>query len=94
MTAATLIPGLDDIVRHGAPERRNEAARRIADLFFEDAATLRPQHIALFDGLLIELVPHTDMHARVDLAERLSRLAQAPRVLVGRLARENEIMVA
>jgi uncharacterized protein (DUF2336 family) len=95
MTAATsLIPGLDDIVRHGAPERRNEAARRIADLFFEDAATLRPQHIDLFDGLLIDLVPHTDMHARVDLAERLSRLARAPRVLVGRLARENEIMVA
>src|ERR1700761_3999818 len=95
MTAATsLIPGLDDIVRHGAPERRNEAARRIAELFFEDAASLCPQHIELFDGLLIDLVPHTDMNARVNLAERLSRLARAPRVLVGRLARENEIMVA
>jgi uncharacterized protein (DUF2336 family) len=95
MTAATsLIPGLDDIVRHGAPERRNEAARRIADLFFEDASTLRPRHLDLFDGLLIDLVPHTDMHARVDLAERLSRLTRAPRALIGRLARDNEIMVA
>jgi uncharacterized protein (DUF2336 family) len=95
MSAATsLIPGLDDIVRHGAPERRTEAARRIADLFFEDAETLPPRHIDLFDGLLIALVPHADTHARVDLAERLSRLKRAPRVLVGRLARENEIMVA
>jgi uncharacterized protein (DUF2336 family) len=95
MTAVTsLIPGLDDIVRHGAPERRNEAARRIADLFFEGASTLRPGHIDLFDGLLIDLVPHTDMHARVGLAERLSRLARAPRALIGRLARDNEIMVA
>jgi uncharacterized protein (DUF2336 family) len=95
MTAATsLIPGLDDIVRHGAPERRLEAARRIAELFFEDAETLPSRHIELFDGLLIALVPHADTHARVDLAERLSRLKRAPRVLVGRLARENEIMVA
>jgi uncharacterized protein (DUF2336 family) len=95
MTAATsLIPGLDDIVSHGAPERRSEAARRIAELFFEDAAALRPRQIDLFDGLLIALVPHADTHARVDLAERLSRLKRAPRVLVGQLARENEIMVA
>jgi uncharacterized protein (DUF2336 family) len=95
MTAVTsLIPGLDDIVRHGAPERRVEAARQIAGLFFEGAAALRPQHIDLFDGLLIDLVPYTDTVARVELAERLSRLARAPRVLVGRLARENEIMVA
>ena len=95
MTAATsLIPGLDDIVRHGAPERRLEAISRIAELFFEDAETLPPRHIDLFDGLLIALVPHADTYARVDLAERLSRLKRAPRVLVGRLARENEIMVA
>jgi uncharacterized protein (DUF2336 family) len=95
MTAATwLIPGLDDIVRYGAPERRTEAISRIADLFFEDAATLPPRHIDLFDGLLIALIPHADTHARVDLAERLSRLNRAPPVLVGRLARENEIMVA
>ena len=42
MTAATsLIPGLDDIVRHGAPERRLEAISRIADLFFEDGTAAR-----------------------------------------------------
>jgi hypothetical protein len=70
MTAATaLIPGLDDIIKHGAPERRIEAARRIADLFFQDAPTLQPRHIDLFDGLLIDLVPHADVDARVDLAE-------------------------
>jgi uncharacterized protein (DUF2336 family) len=95
MTAATaLIPGLDDIIKHGAPERRIEAARRIADLFFQDAPTLQPRHIDLFDGLLIDLVPHADVDARVDLAERLSRLSRAPRILVGRLAREDEISVA
>src|SRR5581483_2817171 len=95
MTIATsLIPGLDEIVRNGDPKRRAEAARRIADLFFQDAAHLRPNHVDLFDEILIDLVPHAELGARAELAERLSLVANAPRVLIGRLARENEILVA
>jgi uncharacterized protein (DUF2336 family) len=95
MTVATsLIPGLDEIVRTGDPERRAEAARRIADLFFEDAAHLRPRQVDLFDEILIDLVPHAELITRAELAERLSLLGNAPRVLVTRLARENEILVA
>ena len=92
MTVATsLIPGLDDIVRHGDPKRRAEAARRIAELFLQGAANFRPEHVDLFDGILTGLVPHTELAARADLAERLSLLANAPRALVGQLAREDEI---
>ena len=95
MTAATsLIPGLDEIVRHGDPQRRAEVARRIAELFFQDAAKLRSDHVDLFDGLLIDLVPHAELAARVELAERMSLIANAPRELVGQLARENEITIA
>ena len=95
MRAATsLVPGLDEIVRSGDPKLRAEAARRIADLFFEDAARLRPRHVDLFDGILIDLVPFTETFARAELAERLSLIANAPRSLVGRLAREHEILVA
>ena len=95
MTAATsLIPGLDEIVRHGDPQRRTEAVRRIAELFFQDAAKLRSNHVDLFDGLLIDLVPHAELAARIELAERMSLLANAPRELVGQLAREDEITIA
>jgi uncharacterized protein (DUF2336 family) len=95
MTAATaLIPGLDEIVRNGDPARRAEAARRIADLFLQDAGRLRPAHVELFDGFLTDLVPHAEIQQRAELAERLSLLANAPRRLVGHLARENEILVA
>jgi len=95
MTIATsLIPGLDEIVRNGDPKLRAEAARRIADLFFEDAARLRPAHVDLFDEILIDLVPHAELIARAELAERMSLLANAPKLLVGRLARESEILVA
>ena len=95
MTVATsLVPGLDEIVKHGDPARRSEAARRIAELFLQDAAKLKPRHVELFDGLLLDLVPFTEMIARAELAERLSLLANAPRMLIGQLARENEILVA
>jgi uncharacterized protein (DUF2336 family) len=95
MTVATsLIPGLDEIVRNGDPKRRAEAARRIAELFLAGAANLRSDHVDLFDGILIELVPHTEISTRVDLAERLSVLGNAPRALVGQLAREDEILIA
>jgi len=92
--ATLLIPELDEIVRHGDPKRRAEAARGIAELYLEAAANLRPDHVDLFDGVLIDLVPHTAIAARADLAERLSNLANAPRALVGQLAREDEILIA
>ena len=92
--AASLIPGLEEIVNHGDPKRRAEAARRITELFLQGAANLRPEHVELFDGILIGLVPHTEMSARSDLAERLSLLANAPRALVGQLAREDELSIA
>ena len=92
--ATSLIPGLDEIIKHGNPDRRADAARRIAELYFEEAATLRPDHIDLFDGALINLVPDTEIASRVELAERLSVIANAPRGLVGQLAREDEILIA
>jgi uncharacterized protein (DUF2336 family) len=95
MTVATsLIPGLDEIVRDGDPKRLAEAARRITELFLTGAANFRPDHVDLFDGILIGIVPHTELAARADLAERLSVIANAPRTLVGQLAREDEILIA
>jgi uncharacterized protein (DUF2336 family) len=95
MTVATsLVPGLDEIVKHGDPKRRAEAACRIAAMFLEDAAKLQPSHVELFDELLIDLVPFTETIARAELAERLSFIANAPRALVRQLAREDEILVA
>ena len=75
-TAASLIPELDDIVRRGDPKRRADAARRISELFLQGAASFRPDHVELFDGVLTSLVPHSELAERADLAERLSRLAK------------------
>ncbi|WP_076863648.1 DUF2336 domain-containing protein [Bradyrhizobium mercantei] len=93
-TAPALIPELDDIVRRGDPKRRAEAARRLGELFLQGAASFRPDHIDLFDGVLTSLVPHAELAARIDFAERLAPLANAPRHLVGQLARDDEVAIA
>jgi uncharacterized protein (DUF2336 family) len=92
--ATSLIPGLDDMVRNGDPKRLAEAARHIAALFLQDAAHLLPKHVDFFDSLLVDLVPHAELKERAELAERLSQLGNAPRILVGQMARDNEILVA
>jgi uncharacterized protein (DUF2336 family) len=93
-TATSLVPGLDEIVRHGDPKRRAEAAQRIGDMFLQGAPHLRPHQVDLFDGFLVDLVPYAEPAARAGLAEQLSVLANAPRRLVGQLAREDEILIA
>jgi uncharacterized protein (DUF2336 family) len=92
--APSLIPGLDDIVKNGDPKRRADAARKISELFLAGAAQFGPAHVDLFDGILTGLVPHTEIAVRVDFAERLSLLGNAPPALAGQLAREDEILVA
>jgi uncharacterized protein (DUF2336 family) len=92
--AASLIPGLDEIVRQGDPRRLADAVRRIAELLVQGAATFQPDHVDLFDRVLIDLVPHTGIVARADLAWQLSALANGPKILLGQLAREDELSVA
>jgi uncharacterized protein (DUF2336 family) len=90
----SLIPGLEEIVRGNDPGRRAEAARRIAELFLAGADGFKPEHVEFFDGILIGLVPHTELPLRAELAERLSLVGNAPPNLVGQLAREDEIAIA
>lgn len=92
--ATSLVPGLDELVRGDDPNRRADAARRIAELFFEGASRFRPEHVEFFDGILIGLVPRTDLNIRTGIAEQMASLANAPRNLVGQLAREDEIVIA
>jgi uncharacterized protein (DUF2336 family) len=93
-TAFSLIPELDEIVKNGTAERRAEAIERISGLFLEGAAHFETQHVALFDDILVSLVPKTEIETRVDLAERLSKLDNAPPTLVKQLAHDNEIKIA
>src|SRR5262245_56277486 len=94
IVSPSLIPELEDIVSRGDPKRRADAVRRVSELFLQGAANFRADHVDLFDGVLTSLVPHAEIAERVELAERLSELSNAPRNLVGQLAYDDEIAIA
>jgi uncharacterized protein (DUF2336 family) len=85
---------LDEVVRQGDPKRLAQLTQGIAELFAQGARSFRPSHVDLFDRILVDLVPHAEVSARADLAERMSVIANAPRTLIGQLAREDEISIA
>lgn len=92
--AALLIPELEDIARRGDPKRRAVAVQRIADLFVDHAQHFNSDYVRIFDQILGELVPTTELRTRAEIARRLSPLPNAPERLVMRLANDDEINVA
>jgi len=85
---------LDEIVKRGDRQRLARLTRGIAELFAQGAAGFQPNHVDVFDRILIDIVPHTEIPARADLAERMSVIANAPRALIEHLAREADISIA
>ena len=62
-TATHPIPELQDIARNVAPARRAAAIRQISELFVQSAELFGADHIALFDGILLGLLPQTEVAA-------------------------------
>ncbi|MBN9581294.1 MAG: DUF2336 domain-containing protein [Afipia sp.] len=92
--AFSLIPELDDIVRNGTPARRARAIGGLSDLFLKSAASFGTEHVALFDDILLGLIPATPVEIRADLAVRLAALVNAPPTLVKQFAHDGEIRIA
>jgi uncharacterized protein (DUF2336 family) len=92
--AYSLIPGLDDIVKYGDSKRRGDALRKISDLFLQGAAGFLPEHVDLFDGILLSLLPRTEIEARSELAQRICELVNAPPLLVRQLVRDDEAAIS
>lgn len=90
----SLLPELDEIVKHGSSAKRSMAIERIAELFLQGSAHFGAQHVGLFDDILIGLVPLAELATRAGLASRLATLANAPPSVINYLAREDEIRVA
>jgi uncharacterized protein (DUF2336 family) len=90
----SLIAELEDAFNKGSPEKRIEALRRITDLFVGDADHLDDAQIAVFDDVLCHLIQRIETKAMADLSLRLAALANAPREVIRKLARHDEILVA
>jgi len=92
--SVSVIPGLEEAIEHGSPERRTQMVRRIAVLFAESAAHFNEDHVGLFDDVLGRFVSQIDAAARAELSSRFAPIANAPPALMRRLAADDDAAVA
>lgn len=92
--AFSLIPELENVVRHGSDERRSEALRRITALFLHGSNRFNDDHIRLFDDVFVMLINEIESKARAELSRQLAPVANSPLAVMRRLAKDEDIMVA
>ena len=91
---ASLLPELEDVVRHGSAEKRAETLRRITTLFLDGAPSFNAEHVALFDDVIGCLVVEIEAKTLAELARRIAPIPNAPAGVVSALAKNDDIAVA
>src|ERR1700692_3445614 len=92
--AHSLIPELEEVIRHGSRQRRVETWQRITALFFDGASHYGDEHIELFDGVFGRLIEEIENKARAELSNRLAPVHNAPVNVLRVLASDDDISVA
>ncbi len=92
--AASLLPELEDVIRHGSSERRAHTLMRVATLFAVTAANLKSDHIDLFDDVFCRILNDVDIASRSELSGQLAGMDNAPPRTVRQLANDDDLAVA
>jgi uncharacterized protein (DUF2336 family) len=94
MTTAMNIREINGAATDVAPERRANVLAQVTDLFVRDAALYSDDEVALFDDVIARLAAQIEVEARVLLAQRLAKVANAPRNVIRMLAFDDSAEVA
>jgi uncharacterized protein (DUF2336 family) len=92
--SASLIPELEDVIKHGSHEKRAATIKRIARLFVDGSPNFNEDHIGLFDDVLCRLIVEIETKARAEMAQTLAPVPNAPTELIRKLAHDDDITVA
>jgi uncharacterized protein (DUF2336 family) len=90
----TLVPDLEEALRHISVDRYAETVRRVADFFLAGANRFSEEQVHLFDRVLGRMIVAIETKALAELARRLAPVRNAPPDIIGRLARDPDIAVA
>jgi uncharacterized protein (DUF2336 family) len=93
-TLVSLVGDVEDAVASGDARRRTEALRRITSLFLQQAPHLKDAHVAVFDEVILRLARDLEFRARLELAEQLADIGNAPVGVVRELASDRDATIA
>lgn len=91
---SSLISELEQSIRHGTRDERVTSLRRVTDLFLTTADRLNDEQISVFDDVIGRLIERIESNALVELSRRLAPVDTAPRDVIQKLARNDEIAIA
>ena len=92
--ALSLIPELEEVIQHGTQQRRADTLERITTLFLSGADQYAADHVDLFDDVFGLLIKEIETKARVELANRIAPVGNAPTGVLRTLASDDDIAVA
>ncbi|WP_375460864.1 DUF2336 domain-containing protein [uncultured Enterovirga sp.] len=93
LSISSLISDVEGNLGRSSGEDRARTLRRITDLFVNGSSAFGPEQVDLFDTVIQRFATAIETRARVELAERLASLSNAPPRLILQLA-SDEIVVA
>jgi uncharacterized protein (DUF2336 family) len=85
---------VEDAIASGEDSRRVETLRQLTSLFVDQAPALNEDHVTVFDEVISRLAREIEFRARVELAERLADIGNAPTKTVRNLAFDSNIEIA
>ncbi len=94
MVEQSLIAKLEGTFASGSPEKQLEVLRHVTDLFLVGAKGYSDEQIDLFDGVISRLADRIEIRARIELANRLAPVENAPPLTIRKLAHDEAIEVA
>ncbi len=90
----SLVRDVEDAIASGEDARRADTLRRLTGLFVDLSPQLNDDHVGVFDEVIVRLAHEIEFRARVELAERLADVSNAPRRTVRDLAFDQSIEIA
>jgi len=90
----SFVAEVEDAIASGEEGRRVASLRAVTSLFVDQAANLNEEHVGVFDEVIVRLAHEIEFRARVELAERLADISNAPRKTVRDLAFDDNIEIA
>ena len=97
MTAALLpelIAELDAAVKAGSPQRGDRILGQVTSLLLSNVDRLGEAQLSVLDDVLVHLIEQAEIGSLAELSRSLSRIEQAPRETVRRLAFHSDPSVA
>lgn len=90
----SVVGDVERAVASGEDNQRVETLRRVTDLFIQQAPALKDEHLRIYDEVILRLAHKIQFRARIELAERLADVANAPLSTVRHLAFDENVEVA